>query len=302
MAKVAAGRSITVGLTAFTEQIDLPLVMSQGIHLHDAYTVIDADIGAGENAQGHLEEMSIDADNEKIFDVRTDELQDLIAMLSAGVKIPGSLFTDATPTTAELQRAHYFVPFVHDFSVYKRVTMTLKYRAATSEWGGASAYSGTVKVFLEAGPVRESMIVERVPKSSATQHDFMITKNPVGRLMIRGASANTATRLELIGSDGNRDVDLVDHMMMSEAYHRWQNAAASDDTDTTIGVDGFVIQSHGRAESQVRLTLSSAAAVTAFLLKQKHIVIPEGTVGEKARGRGRRTVVDLDMAKYVSMK
>jgi hypothetical protein len=196
-----------------------------------------------------------------------------------------ALYSDATPTTAQLQRFWAVLKLPHDYRLYdKAPKLVMKFRAATDEWGAASAYTGSFYCALETGNVKESAYLYRVVRGSSTKHSLEMGDDTVRGAIFFGPTVNTWTRVKIPGSDGTYEID-SDQATLGQAIYNMATgqAPADDDVDYQLFTS---IASAPFAEREATVELSSAGTMTAFFynVKATHAIAHNQSLGRASRG------------------
>lgn len=285
--------------------ITIPKVSVRRLILGCNYTVTDAGISAGENLAGWIDSVEIIADGKTIFRADTDELPLVAALLAPyatdslediddlDVCPVASLYSDATPTTAELQRAWYVLNLPHDFRLYSDVEMRISWRAAQSEWGAASALTFKFFLGLQRGNVPRSLGVIRVASGSSTVHDISMGDYPVIAGIINCGTANYYDELRIKGKDGTYDVNINEPSALQAMYNAMAGVTPADDDVDYLFVPDMLVPWF--PERKANLTLTTAAACTFLWLS---ILADSKPVSTAVKGDVKRGVAAAETRQY----
>jgi hypothetical protein len=294
--KVVSSSSVSAKFSGF---LNLPKTAIRKQLIGTQYTITDPSVSAGENFKGHVDRLRLTADKMQVYDIQTDEL-DRVTELCSAVKAekhrmggvsstPATAFySDATPTTAELQRAWYILDLPHDFRLYKSTPkLEIKMQAATAEWGTATAYSGYIFLAYEAGNVEESAYVFRVPDGTSTTHDLPMGDDLVTGLLITGPAANTFKRVQVKSINDDDEYD-SDEPIVAQAIYNLATAQvpADDDVDFQLLV-GFASVPYDGRELHVELTTTGTTVAFFYNVKATHKIPDDAPVTEVSKGVAR---------------
>lgn len=287
---------------AGSDVIKLPSVAVKRLIIGSEYTVTDAGISAGENLAGYLDSIELTADGDAILKIGRNELPYVVALLAAyntdslddadtlDVTPVAALSSDATPTTAEEQRAWYVLNFPHDLRKYSDIELRVTWRAAADEWGGASAMVFKLFVGLHTGNVPRSIAVTRSPTGSSTIHDIPMGDFPVVGGMLVPGTANYIERVRIKGKDGQYDVDINEPIVGMAMYCALAGATPADDDIDYVLLPDFLIPAY--PDRRCNVELNTAAAMSSFFigLVQEAKVKAEASKGDAKRGTAPSTV------------
>jgi hypothetical protein len=283
------------GTTKDADIIPLLKVATRRTMLGTQYTVTDADISAGETVKGLVQQLYCTVDRKVIFDIQTDELDFAAALCDAvesakngetNARTPvTALYSDATPTTEELQRAWYILDLPHDYRIYQNAPkLSIKTRAVTDEWGGATAFTGYFFVAIETGNVEESAALVRSARGTSTKHDLETGDYTITGVLLTGPAANTYSRVQLPGKDGRFEID-TDEPIIGQAVYNMMTGQAPGDDD--VDYQMFVGIASAPFEDRflhVELTTTSAIVAFLYVIMATHSVAADAPIAVISRG------------------
>jgi hypothetical protein len=255
---------------AGSDVITIPKVAVRRIIISGTYTVTDASVSANEDIDGYIDTIEISADGKIIFKVNRNELKNVCKLLAPyGVDsvedsdamdmVSGAaLYYDGLPTTAEEQRYWFVLNLSHDFRMYETVEMKIAWRAATDEWGTASAFVFKAAVSIQHGNVPRSLGIFRVPGSSSTEHSLSMGEYPVIAGLIVPTTVEYITTVRIKGKDGTYDVDINEPTAGAAMYYAMTGATPGSDSVAGILLPDMLIPYF-----QDRLLTISASTATA---------------------------------------
>lgn len=283
-------------LAAGSDTIKLPKVAIRRLILGAEYTVTDVGISAGENLAGYLDSVQIVADGDVIFRADRDELPHAAALLAPyatdSLEDPddldicsvASLYSDATPTTAQEQRAWYVLNFPHDFRQYDDIEMRVTWRAATDEWGVATAMAFKLFVGLHVGNVPRSLALVRSATGSSTIHEMPMGDMPVIAGLIVCATANYFDEIKLKGKDGSYDVSVNEPVITQAMWNVMTGSTPADDDVDYCYLPDMLVAYYPERRLSVELTTAAALVGLFVCTVAESTPAPEATKGDAKRG------------------
>jgi len=134
----------------------------RGLVLFGEYTVTDAGISTGENLRGLIDRVELWRGDDVIMTINQNQFdnwaefyagwEEQVKYDEAGTAVENPLIYDPTPTTATAQDFSLYVPFCHDLTGATLPEVRVYFNAATTEWGGASAFVMTLNVGFDVDP------------------------------------------------------------------------------------------------------------------------------------------------------
>lgn len=247
------------GLAALTDAKTLDRGVIKSIKVVPRYTVTDAGISAGETFDGVLNYLELMGSRSKdvYWRAEADELNRLVTM--SNNRPDTGILSDPTPTTATEQEATFLISGPFDCRE-EQPTLRLGRKAATAEWGAASAFTGTIDVTVEY--VRPD-ILRRVPAmryhrfnfGSGTQHTLRFPEGTiVGALYLVVGSGGLLSKIRY----GDEVEDAASQMARNFDVYKQEAPTASP--VEYLDFPGYVVDANGTIE----IELSSAATLSAF--------------------------------------
>jgi len=227
------------GVGEQTSQIRLPKVNFQRIKLQWSYKVVDAGITAGENISGAITRALFQTPGFKItepLDIRTDEMTEVYpALLGESTQPVAQMVFDSTPTTNTDTEAWFVLDWGYNGAKMADNAVLTITMDPSSEWGAASTFTGTCRVFLELGEVAETEYVYRLARTASTSDDVPAPSTDYASVLITTETAGDLTYLNVPNGPEYRNPD--------GASNNWslhvQETASATDSNYFIVVDAI---------------------------------------------------------------
>lgn len=181
------------GLVEASQNMVMPKARVNAVMIYAKYKVTDAGISAGENFDGCISEMRIGQGSAEFFKVKRNELSTLIDFINPGIS--DGAYSDDQPTTATFQDAFFIVPGPFRFQDVSDPRFYLTLRDITDEFGGASAFEATIRMFVDIAdePNGPGVLYQRHSFASDSKHKLPTPQKPLvdlitGLHVVLGAS------------------------------------------------------------------------------------------------------------------
>jgi hypothetical protein len=262
-----------------------------GFGISGAYIVTDVGIAAGELFEGVVDRLQvISSKYGVVWEAQRDELTAVIQGLCNDEEA-ASMIYDVLPTTIEAQGFYFWFPQEMDLRTLGDVSIALYLRAATDEWGAASAFTGTVRLSVKYGPVARSYGLLRVPSPSLTVHDLDLGEYPIADIFAMlgtGPTAGTTNTdvFQVAGSDGKADVDIRDLTPLGVMFYRKaQLASVEPPSSTRLRTGSIWVEAYPSRRAKIRLgTASTVVLFAKTVLSLTTVDEGKTTVGDVQRG------------------
>jgi hypothetical protein len=222
-----------------------------------------------------------------VFHVEADELEKVGSWLGSRAGVQGTpagavtkwgtdsghLFIDDLPTTAEIQYGFYRFHQKINFGSLKNPVLELQLNPV-QEAGGASAFSGTVKFAYTPASVNQTEYVSRTFTASETRSEIDLGEYPVVDVMWStddAAIANTEAT-QLIGSDGNYDIDANEPIEMMHYAANYQAGGNGVTTDIPLTFTSGPILSEPHGKRKLITRSATVAVMTVHYVSLARII------------------------------
>ena len=273
------------GVSATSDNIQLPRVRIDALLFEFEYTVTDAGISAGENFEGCIDKLEIGMGSAMFIELQRNELSKFIDFNDVGVST-GSYY-DADPTTATLQKGYYMFPVAMRLQDVTDPRLYLSLRAITDEFGAASAFSLTGRVLLNVSDDQNGpgLVFKRTYRSTDTKHTLVTPQKPLIDIVTAVQIELGASNLDNIHFDrmddngkpilGSDAIDISTGLMGKFFYAAFKETAYSASTHRYIF--GSFENPPGQCDVELDLSTTGTATCLAWVQGLKYATKPEGS-------------------------
>lgn len=293
------------GTTGGNKEIPIPKVQGTKLTFYGVYNVTDAGISAGENFDGLIDNIEFLAKSgveiRHIHKIIRNELTPAAKIFRQnrdGREMAD--YVDTQPTTTVDQAFSFTLYLEQDWRLFEKPAVKVTLRPVADEFGGASAFSITMYVLVETGPIKGNDGWYRYIGNASDPDQKWGTPDGITteELTIGFSGAPDINYIKLIGSDGklecgvDSDVDAIQAQINYTKRYGYQTGTTANVvyypslSNQYLYFGGIFAQSGGKGEVQISLEGTLRTPTLDFVGHNSYVVEQKGTVGDVARGAG----------------